>query len=241
MLRRACVQSQLVLGDLLLDASESRHLRDVLRLDEGTEIELFNLVGQTAVATLIGHDANQLRCRVSAVREPVARANIAVFSAIPKGDRADWMIEKLSEIGVDAWTPIRCQRSVVTDVSPAKRERWQRIAVEAAKQSRRIGAMRIEPERALSELMRSAPQASNLSIVLWTRDADPLQQIVRAQTNLRLFVGPEGGWTDDEMSAFASARNEDSPAYAFARLTRSVLRIETAAVVAAGVALSGPG
>src|SRR5688572_5080185 len=144
-------------GPITLDPEESHHLRDVLRMSQGDSVELFDAVGRTAQGRIDTIDARSVTVViVGDVREPAAeRLRWTVASAVPKGNRADWMIEKLSELGTDRFVPLATQRSVVHPAGKSKRERWMRIADEAAKQSRRVGVMQIGELVELDALLRS--------------------------------------------------------------------------------------
>jgi 16S rRNA (uracil1498-N3)-methyltransferase len=219
-----------------LPAGEAHHARDVLRLDERTPIELFDDAGQVARGELL-FDSGRGAC--VAVQEIEPRdANVfhlTIAAAIPKGERADWMIEKLSELGVARFIPLATQRSVVLPGGTNKLQRWERIAIEAAKQSHRDGLMRIDKLQPLAEATVSPPQRS--APPAWYLSTEPgaapisamLQSFTAAE--LRLFIGPEGGWTDAERTAF------DAAGLTAVRLTDTILRIETAAVAAAAVVM----
>jgi 16S rRNA (uracil1498-N3)-methyltransferase len=142
------------------------------------------------------------------------------------------MIEKLSELGVDIFIPLAAARSVVLPEGRNKHERWVRIATESAKQSRRVGTMRIEQLTTLDAAIKL------MTVPGWvcstTGDAISLDQAIRDQPRaVTLFVGPEGGWTDEELNHFSAAKI--SPV----GLTQTVLRVETAAIAAASVLLIG--
>ena len=236
MLRRLHV-SQLFAGEVPLDRSQARHARVVLRLAEGATVELFDDHGAQAAGTLVFLGERRAAVRVAGVtRPPVAEGlRLTVASALPKGERADWMVEKLSELGVCAFVPLAAARSVVLPAGKAKHERWVRISTESAKQSRRPGVMRLAEltpvERLAQELSHSHTPALLLSTAA---DAIPIAQAVRSLTASRevvLLIGPEGGWTDHEI-----ARLQGAGATAV-RLTATVLRVETAAIAAAAVVL----
>ena len=163
---------------------------------------------------------------VESVERRAAGRSITVASAVPKGDRADWMIEKLSELGVAAFIPLRTARSVVHPEGAGKLDRWNRIAVEAAKQSRRNGVMRIEPLASLTSLLPKIEPGEG--IFFSTGDA-PIVGTITAPKASTLLIGPEGGWTADEEAAMRSrGLTPASP-------VPTILRIETAAVLSAGV------
>ena len=219
-------------GEIDLPPAEAHHARTVLRLRAGEAVELFDDAGRTARGVLISVDAEAVRVAVEAptVAPPGAR-RVEVASAVPKGDRADWLVEKLSELGVARWTPLVTARSVVVP-GKGKRERWGRIAVEAAKQSRRPGVMAIEAVTPLADAL-AAPDVKRL----WFStdpSAAPIAAVLaerQAACPLTLLVGPEGGWTEPECLALTAA------GASAAKLTATVLRVETAAVLGAGVAM----
>jgi 16S rRNA (uracil1498-N3)-methyltransferase len=219
---------RLVVGLNPLDARQGKHARDVLRLEKGTVVELFDDAGQTASGSLVFCERTTA-VQVDQLDERALdrRPSITVAAAIPKGERADWMIEKLSELGVTAFIPLAAERSVVIPEGTHKIERWQRIATESAKQSRRHGVMRIESIAKVESLHARSPL-----IALSTHgEAAPLPDLMNELRNaVTLLVGPEGGWTDSELKLFESA------GVRFAKMTESILRIETAAVAAAAVA-----
>ncbi len=218
-------------GPITLDESEAHHLRDVLRLTPGTEIELFDNAGATAVATIRSASAGGVQVDVGPVTNQVEKPiALTVASAVPKGDRADWMVEKLSELGVATFIPISSERSVVHPTGKGKTDRWHRIAIESAKQSRRSGVMKISDLTSLESLIKPNMSAWFLST---GPNALSIRQLLinSLPSVLTLFIGPEGGWTDNESTHFNTNK---IPA---AALTQTVLRVETAAITAAAVVL----
>ena len=157
-----------------------------------------------------------------------------IVAAVPKGERADWMVEKLCELGTAEFVPLAAARSVVLPEGRNKRERWSRIATEAAKQSRRSGVMRVG-ELTLDDdaLAALAAEPGRVGWYFSTApDARPAAEAVAAlpgNAPVTAFVGPEGGWTDDELARFGAA------GLTAVRLTDTVLRVETAAVAAAAL------
>lgn len=223
-------------GVVRLEPAEAHHLRHVLRVEAGETVELFDAAGRSASAVVETADANGVTVRVeSIVAPPATAAELTVATAIPKADRADWMVEKLSELGVTRWIPLTTARSVVHPSGDAKFTRWRRIAVEAAKQSRRPGVMQITRMLPIGQLSMSDFNPGGPAIVLSTRaGCSPLTSTLHAARPTLLLVGPEGGWTETELDSIVDRGAHE------ASLTNTVLRIETAAVVAAGVVLSGP-
>ena len=143
---------------------------------------------------------------------------IGLAAAIPKGARADWMIEKCVEAGLDVYFPILTKRGVATAEGAAKRARWDRIAAETAKQCGRAS---------LPELLEPRPLADVLALtVSWPhrfladhggKSASPVAG------DALVFVGPEGGWAPEERSMLEAIQA--------LKLGPHVLRVETAAVL----------
>ena len=227
MLRRVHL-SLVTAGSIALPADEAHHIRDVLRLVEGEMLELFDSHGNLATATIKHINSANVVVLVEAVQTTVASSGLIVASAIPKGDRADWMVEKLSELGVARFVPLAAERSGTLPGGKNKLERWERIAIEAAKQSRRAGTMSIGPLTPLDDFLKSAPQGWYLSTAA---DAIPARQAVdQIQSEIpTLVIGPEGGWTDAEISKMNAAGLRG------VGLTSTILRVETAAVSAAAL------
>ena len=229
--------SKLSQGDLSLDEREAHHARDVLRLAEGAAVEVFDDAGATASATLIYRNSREVLVRVDSIQPPPASSvKLVIASAIPKGARADWMVEKLSELGVDIFVPLATARSVVLPEGQQKRLRWERIAAEAAKQSRRAGVMRIEPLINLESLIQrvaenhaAAGYGSTSPAALPIAQAVDRRQARSPISSWNIAIGPEGGWTEQEIAMLDQAN------FLSIKLTSSVLRVETAAIAAAAV------
>src|SRR5439155_11117754 len=118
-------------GEIALNAAEAHHLRDVLRLPVGTVVEVFDDSGHVAGAAISHSDERHVRVVVQALHEAAVTPALTVAAAVPKGERADWMVEKLSELGVDRFIPLVTARSVVLPAGKNKTSRWTRIAVES--------------------------------------------------------------------------------------------------------------
>ena len=222
----------LFVGDVLLDPIQARHARDVLRLEDGAAVEVFDDAGATASGTLHLRGAKDVYVRIEQIDAPPPRSapRLTIASAIPKGERADWMIEKLSELGVAEFIPLATERSVVKPEGKNKYERWARIATESAKQSRRAGVMRIEELKPVREAVRNAGRAFYLST---SPDAAPLSiMLPEHRSELTLLIGPEGGWSAAETHWF------DSCSIRGMKLTPTILRVETAAIAAAAIVMS---
>jgi 16S rRNA (uracil1498-N3)-methyltransferase len=219
----------------MLDEVQAHHARNVLRLANGDAVELFDDDGRTASGELEIEPGGHAAVRIGDVKEPAASSfTWSVAAAVPKGDRADWMVEKLSELGAASYIPLLAERSVVQPKGEGKRQRWMRLATESAKQSRRVGVMRVEAPIDLAALLKSLAVESPGALSAWFLDtgdtAIPIRQMLLSPPpsgRLLLLIGPEGGWTSGEIDRMLDAN------LTAVSLTRTILRIETAAVAAA--------
>jgi 16S rRNA (uracil1498-N3)-methyltransferase len=153
-------------GSIELARAEAHHARDVLRRKVGDEIEVFDDAGRSAAGNIVKCDGGGVVVMIEQLNEQsAADFEWTVASAVPKGNRADWMIEKLSELGTGEFVPLITERSVVSAEGKNKRERWDRLAREAAKQSRRRGVMKIgevmEVGKLVSELCEEEVRIQN--------------------------------------------------------------------------------
>jgi 16S rRNA (uracil1498-N3)-methyltransferase len=231
--------SSLRVGLVALDSIQAHHARHVLRLPDGTAVELFDDDGNTAAGVLRYPDDREAVVAVESIRPPRASgATWSIASAVPKAERADWLVEKLSELGASRWIPLAAERSVALPTGAGKRQRWLRIATESAKQSRRSGVMTIDELTPLAEAIAALANAAKLGLaedhswVLSTElDAQPVSTLLMKPppATLTVFVGPEGGWTESELGQFAGAGIHS------VRLGPTILRVETAAIAAAAL------
>lgn len=206
-------------GEVALDAEEARHMRAQRVKTEG-KVSLFTGKGVVAIGTLLGTG----KVKILELQEiPKSEHSLIMAVAVPKGDRADWMLQKLTELGVASIIPLKSERSVVLP-REAKQERWQRILIEACKQSRQAWI----PELALlSTIEQAAQHAADVKLLL-DQHGKPLAGLLQNLPKTVLaFVGPEGGFTDGEKQQLQKA------GCVAASLGSSILRIETAAMAVA--------
>lgn len=219
-------------GEIPLDAQQAHHARDVLRLSNGAMVELFDDAGNVASGELIV--SGQALCvRVGTMAPASPRAlELTIAAAVPKGERADWMVEKLSELGVAEFIPLAAERSVVLPEGKNKRQRWQRIATESAKQSRRAGVMRIGELTRVDQVLGQIGQHTSRWFFSTAPDASPILDLkseISDGGSIIALIGPEGGWSGAELVRFAAA------GLTAVKLSATVLRVETAAIAAAAI------
>jgi 16S rRNA (uracil1498-N3)-methyltransferase len=232
---RRILAPKVTLGQVQLGSAEAHHLRDVLRLGPDSQIEVFDAAGNRGVARIL--TATPAGVTLEIIEMLPAQASgfsLTIAAAIPKGPRADWMIEKLSELGVDTFIPLATARAVVLPRGSEKQQRWLRLATESARQSARAGVMKIGPLTELQSILSQSPP-DQLAYLSLEPNAQPLINFLKSSPpTLALLIGPEGGWTREETTLFHNAR---IPALT---LTQSTLRIETAAITAAAITLCFP-
>ena len=166
---------------------------------------------------------------------PAPSAPIVLVQAILKGDRMNWMIQKATELGVAEIIPLLTSRVIVrppADRVHTTQERWQRIAVDAAQQSEQWTYPRITRPIPLSDLCQHVPHAT-LRCVLLERSAEQglgsLSIDHTFQGRIALVVGPEGGWTREEIQEILDQRFQPIT------LGKSILRSETAPLAALSI------
>lgn len=224
-----------VRGDVAeLAGDAARHLTRVLRVEPGQRYEISD--GRAAwLAEIVEARGPRVVFRVI---EPTETAELAVritlCAALIKFDRLEWMIEKTTELGVERIQPVEAARSEkgLLQASAKRAERWQRIAREAAEQSRRLRAPEILPAVRLDVCLAAG---EGIRYRLEEAAAPPLARLLAGApetSEVRLLVGPEGGWTGEERESAARA------GWLPASLGPRVLRAETAAIAAVAVVAS---
>ena len=155
--------------------------------------------------------------------------------AVFKFDRMEWAIEKCTELNVTTIVPVIARRTEkhLAQAAEKRVERWRRIAHEAAQQSRRLSAPEIADVMKLGEALQF--DAETKIVMAENERGTTLRELLRSPEetqSLALAVGPEGGWSDDELQGFARA------GWVSASLGETILRAETAAIAALAIARS---
>lgn len=215
-------------GEYVLSGPEAHHLATVRRFGPGDVVTLFNGDGHDHPAEVVAADRKRA---VLAVRPAVAvsrelRHPLVVAAALPKGDRGDFLVEKLTELGVTRFVPLRTARTVVQP-KDARLDKLQQAVIEASKQCGRNRLMEVGPlTRWADYYPTSAPAGLRLLLHPPLDGSSGLPGRVPAE-GVTVAVGPEGGFTDDEVTAAEAA------GWVRVSLGPRVLRVETAAVAAA--------
>lgn len=216
-----------------LGPDDSHHWLDVLRVGTGDQAVVSDGHGGEAVGEIAGVDDGAVTVRVvERRRQDPGAAAIMLIQAIPKAQKMEWIIQKATELGVWVIHPVMTDRGVVKledERAEHRTARWQRIAIEAAKQCRTAWIPKVEPVVRFKALMESRPQVDVMLVGSLETGAVPLKRCLaevaaRRPHSFALLIGPEGDFSPAESQA---AR--DAGAIPISYGTR-ILRVETAAL-----------
>ncbi len=223
---------------IALGLEETRHLRDVLRLSENQQIQVFDGAGREFLCAIRAVEKRETHLEIIEEIEPKSpESNLELILAVAllKGEKFDLVVQKSAELGVSKIIPLVTKRADVKirDDGDAKKklERWSRIALEAAKQSGRAKLMKVEtPTDFQTFLKTSAPLISGgEGFVLFAENGGESFSQIEAKEKLTAIIGAEGGWEDAEIEA---AREKGFQIVTF---NGRILRAETAAIAIAAV------
>jgi 16S rRNA (uracil1498-N3)-methyltransferase len=234
MTRRRWMADEVTGNHAALTGEHADHLVRVLRARVGQEFDI-----ATGVAVRRGRVTSMAEKRVEfELGEELpsgAPVQLTLLLAVFKFDRMEWAIEKCTELGVSEIVPVISRRTDahLAAASAKRTERWRRIAQQASEQSRRSAPPGIATPLKLSD---AAGHNADLRIVLAESEDELLLREVlkqaRADQKIILAVGPEGGWTEDEMDLFKNT------GWTLVSLGQTILRAETAAIAAAAIVLA---
>jgi 16S rRNA (uracil1498-N3)-methyltransferase len=233
MARRRFFVPEIRRGSAELTGPDAEHLVRVLRAEVGQLYELsdnrdlylaqIEVARKSAVSFRI---LEKLAC-------PTPTVHISLLAALFKFDRFEWLVEKATELGVSLIQPFEATRTEpgLTEASHKRRARWQKIALEASQQSRRVHLPQIEPAVRFAKALQM--NACVRLLLDEVPDAPPILQRLPEQRNVAdrcaLLLGPEGGWTDEERVQAIEA------GWLPCSLGTTILRAETAGI--AGLAI----
>jgi 16S rRNA (uracil1498-N3)-methyltransferase len=245
MTRRRWIADTWTATTATLTGDQADHLARVLRAEPG---QIFDVVagGFLHRAEVTSVREQEVLFALHEELESDAALPLHLLLAVFKFDHMEWAIEKATELGVSCITPILARRTEkhLALAAPKRTERWRRIALEAAKQSRRTDIPEIadpiqlkpaldQEKSPLRILLSETEQATTLTAALTTsieRAATDPPTTNDSQTTCALAIGPEGGWTPEEMSLFTLHQ------WQHVTLGPRILRAETAAIAAIAIA-----
>jgi 16S rRNA (uracil1498-N3)-methyltransferase len=212
-------------AEVVLRGDQAHQIANVLRLTAGEHITLVrNGVESNVVIESV--DANQVRGRCISKRSVDAEPRVRLTIALPilRGDRTEEVIEAVTQLGVSRFVPFVSTRSIVRSLPDAKRQRWTRVAREAAETARRGRVPAIDEPCEWDQLFDALDAPV---LVAWESEVlVKLRAAVPDTTQLSLVIGPEGGLSMEEI---ALAREHDAVTVS---LGPRNLRSETAAIAA---------
>lgn len=211
---------------IILLQDQIRHLK-VLRLKKGEKIRIFNGKGKEFEADYSEKVSSGIMIEKEVKSQEELKVEITLGAAVPKGGRMDFLVEKVSELGITNLVPILCERSVVKP-GEAKIERLQRIASEACAQSGRSIVPTITKPVVFEELLKTI---KNYDCAFICHPGG--KRLTRCECKKELIiVGPEGGFTEEELTA---AKEKGCIEVS---LSPSILRTETASIAAIAQAIT---
>ena len=221
------------LESLALQAEEARHLRDVLRLRPGDRVHVFDGVGKEFECSI--EESSKDTARLSVLAEvaparPESPLHLTIGVALLKSDKFDLVVQKATELGVARVLPVATKLADIRlrDDSDANKRvaRWQRIAVEAAKQSGRALVPEVTHPISFAELVQLTDATKQRKLMFSEREGQSLLEMkdIPDAKKLTALVGSEGGWTDEEICL---ARDNN---WGIVTLGGRTLRAETAAI-----------
>jgi 16S rRNA (uracil1498-N3)-methyltransferase len=192
---------------MFIHGQDAHHISRVLRLQVGDTIVVVAPDGQAATAQIkdLAIDQVTLFLQEAIIEQKEAPVNVYLAQGLPKNDKMDYIVQKAVELGVKAVYPIQMEHSVVQYDSTkknARRERWQKLSVEAAKQCGRALVPTVEPIQSLAELLAGLPEQVVLIMLYEGQATQGLKQVLaeKPAASYLLLVGPEGGFSAKEVA-----------------------------------------
>ncbi len=216
---------------------DAHHIINVLRLKCGDRIRVFDASGLEYIATItsIANKTLTLKLEERLAPEEETLLRISIGQALLKAQKMDLVVQKLTELGVFALYPFTCERSVpmvTAEKMSYKKERWQKIAVEASKQCNRRTVPVIHNIQPLTSVLANCRE-NDLKIILWEKVSDTNLRRVLTQApapkKVCALVGPEGGFSVHEVDKAADV------GFVPVGLGRLILRAETATLAIASI------
>lgn len=218
----------------ILRGDDARHVCKVLRLRPGEHLLVCDGQGRDYDCVFESASASQVLLRVESSQPSQTEPSLFVtlYQALPKGDKLDWIIQKAVELGVGAVVPVLTQRCVSRPDPKSmekKRERLQRIALEAAKQCGRGRIPQVQPLLSYEEAL-AAMAADEKALLFYENSTTSFRrELEQGATSLSILVGAEGGLSPQEVEA---AQQLGIPSVS---LGKRILRCETAPLAALAV------
>ena len=229
-------------GAVTIAGAQAHQIGRVLRMRPGDHVVVLDDSGWEFDVRLLTVQPELVRGEVMS-RQPAAgepHTRITLYQGMLKRDRFEFVLQKGTELGIAEFVPLVTARTVALDrEAPGKKHaRWQAIIQEAAEQSRRGRRPALRPAMAFAQACEEASRCAGLKVLPWEEESrTSLRSVLRAAgpagpgAAVRLFVGPEGGFTQEEVDLAQGCGLQP------VTLGRRILRAETAGLVAAAAIL----
>ncbi len=222
-------------GRIALPASEAHHAARVLRLETGDSVCLLDGRGGSAIGRLVEIKKGHALVEVEQLERTDARGlpRVHLAFAVPKGKRLDWLLEKACELGAASLQAVIFSRSVAGGdrLNDSQRERWRGHCIAAAKQAGLRFLPEIHQPTPLAEYLTGKVDGEKVLVIFGdaAEDATAMSEVLAEYetappADIRLLVGPEGGFTDAERQQMLASGCRP------VRIGRTTLRVETAAL-----------
>lgn len=236
---RFALHHPVVADRAIIDGAELHHLRDVMRLREGDAVALLGADHIEHLARIEKLEATRAIARIEKTLRADETRSLILASAIIKGPRMDFIVEKAAELGVTELWPMLCARSAVRAPGSERIGRWRRLATAAAKQSFAPVELQLHEPVQFADLIArlakdrlGAGHAGEPLKLICKMGAEPIASVLRRFTlrAITIACGPEGDFTDAELAL------ANTSGFIAVGLGNSRLRSETAAIAAVSVA-----
>jgi 16S rRNA (uracil1498-N3)-methyltransferase len=237
---RLFVFEKLAIGDeIVIAGEEAHHIIRVLRLGPGHSVSISDGKSVESLGVISDIDIRDTKIKIRILDQNKSKETkpfITLLQALPKGEKFDWIIQKSTGLGVSKIIPVITQRTIV-NILPSKlerrMERWNKIAIEAAKQSLRMDIPQIGELSTFDASLREV-EKHHLSIIPWEQEKElsirkALKSIDGTVTKVAVFIGPEGGFSPEEVK-----KAKEMGAVSVS-LGPRILRTETAAIAVCSI------
>tara|TARA_B100000929_G_scaffold103911_1_gene82266 strand:- start:1893 stop:2612 length:720 start_codon:yes stop_codon:yes gene_type:complete len=208
-----------------LSESQSHYIKNVMRLKPGDKISLFNSSNGEWDASILVHGEDLTEFKIEKLSRPQEEENNLwlAFSPIKKIPQ-DILIQKTTELGVQKFFPLLCERSVVREINI---ERAEKIVIEASEQSNRILVPEILKIQNLENFLKSFPENGSLIFCDINCESSNLKNVLSKKNPTCILIGPEGDFSEKERQSIVDHKKTISIS-----LAKNILRAETAAIAA---------
>lgn len=230
MTRRRWIADKFTDTTASLTGDQALHLARVLRASPG---QIFDVVanGFLRRATVVNVSEQEVTFALGEELETEAALPVHLLLAVIKFDHYEWGLEKLTELGAARITPVIARRTEkhLAQAAAKRVERWRRIALESAKQSRRSDLPQVDDPLPLKQALAQVNAPVKLLLAETEQENSLTAALKDATGDIALAIGPEGGWTPDEMALFSGS------GWQHVTLGPRILRAETAAIAALSI------